>query len=207
LRITSIEVAELLVLVRDHYADLAADAGRFITLDAPQTVSVEADPDRVRQVLSNLLDNAIRYGGGEIALRASPAADGVEISVSDHGPGFPSGFVDRAFERFSRADPCAARQARASVSHWCEQSHWLTVAGSGSPPRLRQQSISGCRTLIRISSRLPSVSSKKAASVDNRAPAVLRRREQRRSFLCERRRSRRIHRARCASSSKKKGNG
>ena len=104
LRTTSIEVAELLVLVRDHYADLAAEAGRFITLDAPQTVSVQADPDRVRQVLSNLLDNAIRYGGGEIALRASPAADGVEISVSDHGPGFPSGFVDRAFERFSRAD-------------------------------------------------------------------------------------------------------
>jgi signal transduction histidine kinase len=58
----------------------------------------------VRQMLTNLLDNAIRHGGGEIALRASKVAAGVEISVSDQGQGFPTGFLDRAFDRFSRAN-------------------------------------------------------------------------------------------------------
>jgi two-component system, OmpR family, sensor kinase len=104
LRTTTVEVAALLALVRDQYADLAAEAGRFIVLDAPRTVLVQADPDRLRQVLSNLLDNSIRHGDGEIALLASQVGEGVEISVSDRGPGFPSDFVDRAFERFSRAD-------------------------------------------------------------------------------------------------------
>lgn len=104
LRPATVEIATLLALVRDQYADLAAEAGRFIVLDAPQQLTVRADPDRVRQVLNNLLDNAIRHGDGEIALRAAQLADGVEISVSDQGLGFPVGFVDRAFERFSRAE-------------------------------------------------------------------------------------------------------
>jgi two-component system, OmpR family, sensor kinase len=104
LRTTKVEISALLSLVRDYYADLAAEAGRFIALDATATGSVQADPDRLRQVLSNLLDNAIRHGDGEIVLGASPRADGVEIFVSDQGPGLPVGFVDRAFERFSRAD-------------------------------------------------------------------------------------------------------
>jgi signal transduction histidine kinase len=103
LRPETFEIAALLALVRDQYADLAAEAGRFIVLDAPQQLSVQADPDRVRQVLNNLLDNAIRHGDGEIALCAEQLADGVEISVSDQGLGFPVGFVDQAFERFSRA--------------------------------------------------------------------------------------------------------
>jgi two-component system OmpR family sensor kinase len=104
LRNTTVEVAALLAQVREQYADLAAEAGRFIVLDVSRTAPVQADPDRVRQVLGNLLDNAIRHGDGEIALRASQGADGVEISVSDQGSGFPSSFVDQAFERFSRAD-------------------------------------------------------------------------------------------------------
>lgn len=104
LRTTTVEVSELFARVRDHYADLAAESGRFIVLDVAPTVVVQADPDRLRQVLINLLDNAIRHGEGEIALRASPFADGVEISVSDRGPGFPIDFASRAFERFSRGD-------------------------------------------------------------------------------------------------------
>jgi two-component system, OmpR family, sensor kinase len=101
---TVVELSGLLGLIRDHYADLAAEAGRFIVVDVPQEVSVYADPDRMRQVLINLLDNAIHHGKGEITLRAWPVADGVEISVSDQGGGFPRDFAERAFDRFSRAD-------------------------------------------------------------------------------------------------------
>ena len=101
---TVVELSGLLGLIRDHCADLAAEAGRFIVIDVPQKVSVYADPDRLRQVLINLLDNAIDHGKGEITLRACAAADGVEISVSDQGGRFPRDFAERAFDRFSRAD-------------------------------------------------------------------------------------------------------
>jgi signal transduction histidine kinase len=101
---TAVELSGLFGLIRDHYADLAAEAGRFIVIDVPQNVSVYADPDRMRQVLINLLDNAIHHGKGEITLRASSVADGVEISVLDHGGGFPCDLAERAFDRFSRAD-------------------------------------------------------------------------------------------------------
>ena len=55
-----------------------------------------------------MVDNALRYGGGTIALSArgviAPGAgDAVEIHVTDAGEGFPPAFLDRAFERFSRA--------------------------------------------------------------------------------------------------------
>ena len=63
-----------------------------------------ADPDRLEQALGNLLDNALRYGAGEVRLRASADDRGVELRVEDAGPGFPPDFVDRAFERFTRAD-------------------------------------------------------------------------------------------------------
>jgi two-component system, OmpR family, sensor kinase len=104
LRITNVQISALFDMVRDRYADLAAESGRFIALEAPSGTSVQADPDRLRQVLNNLLDNAIRHGDGDIALRVAELPDGVDITVSDQGPGFPVGFRNLAFERFSRAD-------------------------------------------------------------------------------------------------------
>jgi signal transduction histidine kinase len=55
------------------------------------------------------VDNALRYGEGEIRLR-SDARDGlVALSVSDAGHGFPAGFGERAFERFARGDGARTR--------------------------------------------------------------------------------------------------
>jgi signal transduction histidine kinase len=66
---------------------------------------VDADPVRLEQALTNLIENAIEHGAGEITLSTAESGDELEIHVSDHGPGFPPEFLDRAFERFSRADP------------------------------------------------------------------------------------------------------
>src|SRR5581483_7140543 len=52
----------------------------------------------------NLVENALRHGGGDIELTAREASGTVELLVADHGPGFPAGFLARAFHRFSRAD-------------------------------------------------------------------------------------------------------
>jgi signal transduction histidine kinase len=52
----------------------------------------------------NLVDNALRHGLPVVELTARSVDDQVELRVRDHGPGFPQGFLPRAFERFSRAD-------------------------------------------------------------------------------------------------------
>lgn len=95
---------------RDRYADRAARGGRVIEVDAPAGLELSADPLRLRQALGNLVDNSLRHGAGEIALRARAAGGGaVELEVSDAGPGFPPGFGDRAFERFSRGERAGPR--------------------------------------------------------------------------------------------------
>jgi signal transduction histidine kinase len=65
---------------------------------------VEADPARVEQALANLVENALEHGAGEIDLFAVERDDVVELHVADRGAGFPPGFLERAFDRFSRAD-------------------------------------------------------------------------------------------------------
>ncbi|MGH7582907.1 MAG: sensor histidine kinase [Gemmatimonadales bacterium] len=80
-----------------------------IATDASRAV---LDPDALRQILANLLDNALRYvpAGGHIALRAVRSESGVSISVQDDGAGIPREHLGRIFERFYRVDPARSRE-------------------------------------------------------------------------------------------------
>ncbi|MFN7138901.1 MAG: sensor histidine kinase [Limisphaerales bacterium] len=75
---------------------------------------VQADPQRLEQVLSNLVNNAIKYGGkknGKIVIHAESAAEGgAIISVKDDGPGIPAAARERIFERFYRVDKARSRE-------------------------------------------------------------------------------------------------
>lgn len=74
-----------------------------------------ADPDALRRILSNLLDNAAKYAPGappEVSVRA--AGNAVELVVADRGPGVPPGLEEKIFERFFRADDSLARRANGS---------------------------------------------------------------------------------------------
>jgi signal transduction histidine kinase len=68
---------------------------------------VLADEDRLQQVLSNLVDNALKYGaaGGRVLLRAAVESDRVRIAVVDWGPGVPPSEAAQVFDRFYRLDP------------------------------------------------------------------------------------------------------
>lgn len=72
---------------------------------------VVGDPDRARQVLSNLLENAIKYSPdeGRIEVELFAARDGVRFSVRDGGLGIPAGEHERIFEKFYRLDPEMSR--------------------------------------------------------------------------------------------------
>jgi two-component system, OmpR family, sensor kinase len=96
--------AQLLVRVRERYAAQATEAGRAIEVEA-DGVELLADRLRAEQALGNLVDNALRHGRGQVRLAAFRGNVGVELHVRDQGPGFPSGFLDHAFDRFTRADP------------------------------------------------------------------------------------------------------
>jgi signal transduction histidine kinase len=93
-------------LVREillHFEPLIAGRAR-IDVCLPETAMANLDADAFRRVVSNLLDNAIKYGpsGQTIRVRASVTAEKVLVSVEDQGPGIPSSERDRIWERFYR---------------------------------------------------------------------------------------------------------
>lgn len=88
------------------------DAGLQCQIDVPDGLTAVIDPDRIRQVMDNLLDNALRFAprGSSITIGAhGDDNDDLVLYVSDRGPGFPSDYLPHAFERFRRPDAGRAR--------------------------------------------------------------------------------------------------
>jgi signal transduction histidine kinase len=102
-RCALVPITPLLCGVRDRFVDRASERGRAITVTGDGG-RAWVDPERVRQALSNLVDNALRHGVGVIRLHVRRRGSEIEFEVHDDGPGFPEPFVARAFERFSRGD-------------------------------------------------------------------------------------------------------
>ncbi len=89
-------------------ARLSGVAFQVVVEDLPPLM---ADPDRVLQVLGNLLHNAFKFTppGGEVVLRARAQGEGVVLEVQDTGPGIPKEDLPRLFERYARARTAKAR--------------------------------------------------------------------------------------------------
>jgi len=85
-------------------ARTASDEHEIVTDLDPDLPRLRADADRLVQVVSNLLNNAVKYspGGGAIEIRSWAAGNQVVVEVADHGEGIPPEFVARVFERFER---------------------------------------------------------------------------------------------------------
>jgi signal transduction histidine kinase len=84
---------------------------RLVLERALPGVKVKVDPDRLLQVLANLLSNAAKFSphGETVAVSVTPCEGGIRVAVTDHGPGIPEGFRERIFQRFAQADATDAR--------------------------------------------------------------------------------------------------
>ncbi len=103
-----------LQLARFNLADLVREVAmtlqtlseaHTVTVEVPEDVEVEGDVDRLRQVVSNLINNAIKYspGGGNVEVTLRRTSGEAEFCVHDYGIGIPTEDRDRVFERFERA--------------------------------------------------------------------------------------------------------
>lgn len=118
LQLQPVDPASVIEPVAQAYREMAADKGVELALETPSSLpGVVADPDRVRQILHNLLGNALRYtqAGGKITLSVATEgppggkANSVVVSVADTGPGIAAEDLDRVFDRFWRADKSRSR--------------------------------------------------------------------------------------------------
>jgi two-component system sensor histidine kinase BaeS len=109
-------IPDLLNDAAASFSSQAAAQGVELQVDLPEKqddLEITADPDRLAQVLANLVSNALRYTptGGKITLSARPIDGGVRLQVSDTGAGIPPEDLPYIFDRFWRADRSRHRTA------------------------------------------------------------------------------------------------
>ena len=105
--------AELLREASQHFRESARAQGIELKVEDSTSGFVAADREAIRQVFSNLVDNALKYGasGGKIVLGAYTHGETVEFYVQDFGSGISSEHIPRLFERFYRIDKARSRES------------------------------------------------------------------------------------------------
>jgi signal transduction histidine kinase len=116
LKMEPVDIAELLADVSTSFSGPAEAAGidlQVKTTGTPEELTVSGDVERLDQVLSNLMGNALRHTpeGGSILLSASATQNGVQILVRDTGEGIPPEDLPYVFDRFWRGDKSRQRQS------------------------------------------------------------------------------------------------
>jgi signal transduction histidine kinase len=128
LRLKDVRIADIFA---DAIAQHRTDGVRYAVDVTPEDLTVAADPDRLHQLLANLLDNAVRHSpsGGEVRLTAERLGDGVQLAVADEGPGIAAADRDTVFERFTTsAAHTSGTGLGLAISRWVAQLHGGTIA-------------------------------------------------------------------------------
>ena len=114
---------------------VAATGGRDVTFDAsvsPASASVTGDRERLKQVVTNLLDNAARHSppGGRVRVHARADGAGLTVEVGDEGPGIAADERDRVFERFTRGERATGGGTGLglAIARWVVDLHGGTIA-------------------------------------------------------------------------------
>ncbi len=140
--------ADLRELVREALETaelLGTDQGITVRSDLPpEPVVVPLDPPRIRQLLMNLVTNAVKYtpAGGQVSIRLSETDESAVLSVADTGIGIAPGDLEHVFERFWRADPARSRTGERpgtglglAICKWIAEAHGGGIAVQSRPGR------------------------------------------------------------------------
>jgi two-component system phosphate regulon sensor histidine kinase PhoR len=118
LRLAPVDLHELIGKTMEAMGNQAANKHIALSMAVDRDLYIEADEDRLRQILINLLSNGISYTpeGGRVCVKAFPVGDGpeeekVQIVVSDTGIGIPKEDLTRIFERFYKVDKARSRSS------------------------------------------------------------------------------------------------
>jgi heavy metal sensor kinase len=145
------DLAELAASTAEQMSLLAEDKELTVVCELSGEVTVEADRARIKQVVVNLLDNAIKYTprGGRVGLSVARDGDFALLEVTDNGIGIPAEAVARVFNRFYRVDESRSREqggaglGLAIVKSICAahgaQVQVVSTPGKGSRFRIRQR--------------------------------------------------------------------
>ena len=144
---TRIDLAVMAADVMSAARDAAQAKGLRLATDIPRDAEVvEADATALRQVLGNLVDNAVRHTSvGEVVLFSQRHARGVEVGVRDTGTGISAEHLPRIFERFYRVDPGRSRDEGGTGLGLAIVKHLVEAHGG----RVRAESALGRGTSIR----------------------------------------------------------
>ena len=142
--VTPLQLREvrLIDIFDDAVAQARADGVRYAVDVRPENLTVAADPDRLHQLLANLLDNAARHSpsGGEVRLSAERLGDDVHLTVADEGPGIAAADRSAVFERFTTsAGHSSGTGLGLTISRWVAQLHGGTIAVADSERGCRIQ--------------------------------------------------------------------
>jgi signal transduction histidine kinase len=124
---------------------LAEEAELTVTTWIPEVpVMLGVDRSRIRQLLLNLVTNAVKYtpSGGTVSLRLTDAGDSVVVTVGDTGIGIAAGDLENIFDRFWRADPARSREGESpgtglglAITKWVAEAHGGSIAVQSRPGR------------------------------------------------------------------------
>jgi signal transduction histidine kinase len=146
-----IAAEELLATAVDEWRAVAAERNVHVEarVDPPELV-LDADEQRLRQVLGNLVGNAIRHSpdDGSVSVRMTSHRDRVELEVADQGPGIPAADAERVFERFYRTDHARSVDDGGSglglaIARWIVELHGGSIRADWAHPR-------GCRIVVEL---------------------------------------------------------
>ncbi|MEG3180706.1 sensor histidine kinase [Sphingomonas sp. LT1P40] len=102
---TETDVSALIDAVVDDFRDL----GHAVDYEDGHRIIMRIRPSLMRRAVRNLIENAVKYGGGVAEVRLLPCTDGVQIEVADRGPGIPPEQIAAVFDPFTRLDPSRNR--------------------------------------------------------------------------------------------------
>ncbi len=131
LHVQSVDLPECVGSVVASFAPVAEAQGVALQFDDTPGIRLNADPDRLSQIVRNLLANALRHtpGGGRIVVSVRQAAGAVEIDVADTGEGIPAQELPHVFDRFYRGDKSRARSSGSTGLGLAIAKAWIEAMG------------------------------------------------------------------------------